>query len=153
MTFSTREDIEAPIDHVFRAVTDFDGFERQALRRGAEVQRNDTLGKPGVGSEWHLRFPFRGKQRNVFARITEMSSPNGYLAESEAGGLDGTVTLELMELSPRRTRMQIALNLKARTLAGRLLLQSLKFARNNLGKRFSNRVWQFAQDVESKYHS
>ncbi len=77
MKFTTREDIEAPIEHVFAAVTDFDGFERQALRRGAEVTRKDTMGKPGVGSEWNLKFTFRGKRREVDARIAKFDMPNG----------------------------------------------------------------------------
>ena len=41
MKLSTREDIEAPIGTVFDAVTDFDGFERQLLRRGVDVTRDD----------------------------------------------------------------------------------------------------------------
>ena len=151
MRFSSREDIEAPIDHVFMSVSDFDGFERQALRRGAEVTRTDTFGKPGVGSEWRLKFAFRGKQRDVYARMTEFEGPNGFQAETETGGLEGNVSMDLVALSPRRTRMHVSIDLRARTLAGRLLIQSLKFARGNLNKRFSNRVWQFAQGIESKF--
>ena len=151
MKFSTREDIEAPIEHVFQAVTDFDGFERQALRRGAEVSRQDTHGRPGVGSEWKLRFAFRGKQRNVDARISQFEAPHGFLADTRSGGLEGKVSLELVALSPRRTRMQVVVDLAPKTLSARLLIQSLKFAKGNLNKRFSNRVWQFAQDIEGKY--
>ena len=39
MKSSKREDIEAPIDYVYARVTDFQGFERQALRRAADLQR------------------------------------------------------------------------------------------------------------------
>jgi len=153
MRFSTREDIEVPIGQVFFAISDFDGFERQALRRGAEVQRQDTFGKPGVGSEWQMRFEFRGKPRKVRARITEFEAPNGYRAETESGGVDGIVSIELVALSPRRTRMHVAVDLQSRTLSARLLVQSLKFAKAKLSKRFSNRVWQFARDIEGKSHA
>ncbi|MCG6902101.1 MAG: SRPBCC family protein [Rhodobacter sp.] len=153
MRFSTREDIEAPIDHVFGAISDFEGFERQALRRGAEVQRQDTYGKPGVGSQWQLRFPFRGKQRDVEARMTEYDAPNGFRAETESGGIEGKVALDLVALSPRRTRLQVSIDLKPRSLSARLLIQSLKFARSILTKRFSNRIWQMAQDIETKYRA
>jgi len=151
MRFSSREDIAAPIEHVFQAITDFDAFERQALRRGADVQRGDPNSAVGLGSEWNLNFPFRGKDREVYARISEFDGPNGYAAVTEVGGLEGDLNVELVALSPKRTRLQVSIDVRARTLAGRLLVQSLKFARGNLTKRFANRVGQFAQDVENKY--
>ncbi|MEL7114521.1 MAG: SRPBCC family protein [Pseudomonadota bacterium] len=151
MRFSTREDIAAPIEQVFAAVTDFDGFERQALRRGAEVQRKDDSGVTGVGSEWRVRFQFRGKERDIKARMSEFDAPNGFATTTETASLEGEFRVELVALSPRRTRLQVILDVRARSLSGRLLVQSLKFARGNLTKRFANRVWQFAQDVEGKY--
>lgn len=151
MKFSTREDIEAPIEDVFASITDFDGFERQALRRGAEVTRRDSLSVPGVGAEWQLRFTFRGKERDVNARMTEFSPPNGFQAKTKSPSLEGLISVELVALSPRRTRLQVSIDVAPTSLTGRLLVQSLKFAKTNVNKRFAKRVWQFAQVIEAKH--
>ena len=65
MKSSTREDIEAPIDYVYARVTDFQGFERQALRRGADVQRIDGGSAIRLGAAWDVAFKFRGKDRKM----------------------------------------------------------------------------------------
>ncbi len=85
--------------------------------------------------------------------MTEFDAPNRFQAETESGGINGEVGLELVALSPRRTRMQISIDLTPRTLSARLLIQSLKFAKSNLNKRYTNRVWQLAQDIEGKYRN
>ena len=78
MKFSTKEDIDAPIDAVFDMLCEFDQFERAAMRRGAEVQRVDQLAEPGVGMLWEAAFDMRGKRRALqvemdrFERPTEM---------------------------------------------------------------------------------
>ncbi|MDF0600768.1 SRPBCC family protein [Psychromarinibacter sp. C21-152] len=151
MKLSTREDIEAPIEHVWSRVTNFDGFERQALRRGAEVVRNDTMGAPGLGSEWDITYTFRGRPREIDARVATFDAPTTLRLEAQSGGLDGTVQVELVSLSPRRTRMQLSLEMAPRNLSGRLLVQSLKFARGNMEKRFKGRVYDYAQTVEASY--
>lgn len=150
MKFSTREDVEAPIGDVFAAVTDFESFERQAMRRGAEVTRTDGHGKVGVGSAWLMKFDFRGKPRELKAEVVEFETPDGFAAESESGGLEGYVTVDLVSLSPTRTRLQVGLELTPHNLTSRLLVQSLKFAKGKLNKRFSKRIWQFSRDVERK---
>ncbi|EKD59823.1 MAG: hypothetical protein ACD_54C01115G0002, partial [uncultured bacterium] len=43
MRFATKQDIEAPIADVFRLLSDFESWERAAMRRGAEVARTDKL--------------------------------------------------------------------------------------------------------------
>ena len=155
MKFGTSEDIEAPIDHVFGAITDFAAFERAALRRGAEMQRVDSASAPGVGPgagmEWLLKFVFRGKPREMRLKVTEFSPPHGYVLDLMSVSIAGRGNLDLVALTPGRTRLKVALEVEARSLTGRLMVQSLKLARGNLSRRFDLRVAEFAADVEDRY--
>lgn len=149
MKFSAREDIEAPIDHVFQIVTDFDAYERQALRRGADVKRLDD-GNYKVGSAWDVAFSFRGKERRIRATLTNVE-PQSLVLEASSPNLEGTTLIELVPLSPARTRLAIAIEMKAKTLTARLMLQSLKLAKASLNQRFKKRVADFSEDVEARY--
>ena len=74
MKVTAREDIEAPLDKVFTELCDFESIERQALRRGIEVRRTDTVAGLGEGMTWHARFRFRGKERALRGKIAQLCS-------------------------------------------------------------------------------
>ena len=150
MQFSTKEDIEAPIDQVFRMVSDFDNLERQAMRRGAEVRRVDD-GPKGVGMRWKIDFDFRGRRREVEIVTTEYDVPNRIVAESTSGGLEAVCIVDLVALSRKRTRLSLDVQLEATTLSSRLLVQSLKLAKGKLTKRFHLRVAEYARDLEERF--
>lgn len=151
MQFSTKEDIEAPIDHVFAELSDFNAFERSALRRGADVQRVDNLKTVGPGMAWDISFRLRGKQREVKMALSEYTPPTGMIFTSRSTSMGGSMVLDLVALSRGRTRMGLTLNMEPRTLGARLLVQSLKLARSNLNKRFRLRCAEFAKDMEDRY--
>lgn len=151
MKFSTREDIEAPIEYVFSRITDFQGFERQALRRGADVQRVDAAPVPVEGSNWDVSFKYRGKDRKLKAVITRLNTPTELQIDTSANGLDGVTAVELVALSRTRTRVAVTLEMAPKSLSARLLLQSLKLAKSNLTRRFKMRITEFAEDTEDSY--
>lgn len=151
MKFETKEDIEAPIEHVFGVVSNFEGFERQALRRGAEVSRLNPQQKPGVGMAWDLAFLMRGKRRELQIELTEYDPPNRMVFESRSPSMGGHMVVDLVALSLGRTRLGIEIELMPQNLSARLLVQSLKLARGNLNKRFHIRVAEFARDTEERF--
>ena len=151
MQFKSREDIEAPIDFVFAQVTDFPSFERQALRRGADVRRQDSNPEPGLGSAWDVTFKYRGKDRKLRAEVVHFDAPNSYLLKVTSGGITGETLVDLVPLSRRRTRLTVLTEMAATGLTARLLLQSLKLAKTNIGKRMSGRIASFAADVEERF--
>ncbi|KIN62400.1 DNA polymerase III subunits gamma and tau [Sulfitobacter noctilucicola] len=151
MKFSTNEDIEAPIDAVFEMLCDFEGFERSAMRRGAEVQRVDRLPKPGVGMTWQARFDLRGKRREMELEMVTFDRPNEIVLESTSPGMLGTTSFELIGLSRSRTRVRVELEIKPLTLSTRLLVQSLKLAKNSLTKKFKLRIAEYAKGMEDRY--
>ena len=150
MKFSAREDIEAPLDHVFTQVSDFAVFERRALRQGARINRLDT-GPYKVGTAWEVVFKFRGRDRNMVADSVDFDAPNQYQIESVSDGLSVTTNVELVALSRGRTRVATWMDLRAKSLTARLLLQSMKLAKGKLTKRFKVRVLEVAEDIEEAF--
>lgn len=151
MKFTLKEDIDAPIDLVFAMATDFERFERQAMRRGIEVNRIDAGGLPGLGSEWRIKAPYRGKDRKIASRLEEFDPPNALKIVSRSGGVEGMIAAEFVALSPRSTRVHAELDLTASTLSARLLLQSLKFARSTVTNRLKTRLAKFKASAEEEY--
>ena len=145
MKFSGREDILAPSEAVFRQLTDFDTHERAAMRRGVQVRRLDGLTETGVGMTWSTKVRFRGRARHMTVELTDFVEDEILVYRLEGSGLAGTFTLDLLALSPRKTRVGVALDFKPKNLTGRLLMQSLRILKPNLNRRFQARIKETAR--------
>ena len=153
MKFSTREDVEVPIDQAFALICDFGAYERSAMRRGAEVRRMDDMTKPGAGMKWAASFKMRGKKRDLEMEMTRFERSNEICVLSSTSGIDGTGQIELLALSRNRTRVSVVFELKPTNLSAQLLVQSLKLAKNSLTKRYRLRVAEYAKSIEDRHQS
>lgn len=148
MELTAREDIDAPQDRVFAMLSDFDTIERQAMRRGTEITR--THPGPGAGMAWQATFHFRGKKRDAAVTLSTYDPPERLVFDSVSGGLEMALTLDVVALSPSRTRINVTSVLGAKTLSARLFLQSIKLARGGIDKRFRKRVGELAGEMENR---
>jgi len=153
MKFSAREDIDGAIEDVFRFLTDFEAFERQAIRRNLDAQRTDSLRQAGVGMAWHTQFRLRGRVRQLDITLSELEAPNSLVFQGRSKGLHTVFSVELIALSPSRTRMTVTLDLSLKTLPARLMVQSLKLIRKTITPRFKTRLHDFDRTMESQLHS
>lgn len=151
MKFSTREDIEAPIEAVFDMLSEFDTFERAAMRRGAEVQCLSPATPPKTGMTWKAAFDLRGKRRDLTIELITFDRPDEIVLESTSQGILAVFSLELMALSRTQTRVQVSLEATAKNLSARLLLQSLKLAKTSLNAKYKERVAEYAKTLEERY--
>lgn len=151
MKFTTKEDVEVPIEAVFDMLCDFESFERSAMRRGAEVQRVDQMTRPGVGMTWKVAFDLRGKRREMELEMVSFERPEEMVLESTSPGLLGQMKFELMPLSRSRTRVLVELEVKPLNLSARLLVQSLKLAKTSLTNKYKQRVAEYAKSMEDRY--
>lgn len=151
MKFSSRQDIETPIDEVFAVLSDFESVERSAIRRGVEIRRSPDGTTPTEGMTWEATFLLRGKTRTVGICLERLDPPNGMSFAITSPSLSGGMKIELVALSPRRTRMLVAVELKPTTLTGRLLIQSMRLAKKKLDRQFKRRVADYARMVEDRF--
>ena len=149
MQFTVREDIALPIEQVFEAISDFDAFERAAMRRGAQVQRTGNAATLGRG--WVIRFDYRGRERLLRSEITRYAPPSGMTSSGKVGGLASTLTADLVALSPRRTRLALVLDVTGTTIGARILLQSVRLTKGSLERKLAARVERFARDLEARH--
>ena len=140
-----------PLDAAFGFLTDFEGWERAALRRGADVTRTDKLKAPGPGMTWHVRFAWRGRERELQIKVVTLD-PAGHLTLAFDGpSVEGIMNAELVSLAAKRTRLLMQLDAKPRTLTARLFIQSLKLAKTRVQKRYDGRLAQIAADIEARH--
>jgi carbon monoxide dehydrogenase subunit G len=150
MEFESKEDIEAPIADVFAVLCEFESFERSIIRRGVELHRSGDLSAPSAGLTWDVKFDYRGKSRALHVKLDEFEPVTHMRFAGHGGGVDTDMRIELLALSPRRTRLSLSLGLAPKTLSARLMVQSLKLARTKLNRKFKLRVAELAKMTETR---
>lgn len=151
MEISTKEDIGAPSDYIFDCLSDFQSFEKAALRRGANVQRVDGQDQLGLGARWDVVFSFRGRPRDLTVELVEYAPSDRAAYKASGQGMEAVMQIELVPMSRSRTRMVTTVTMEAKTLPARLLLQSLKLAKGQIGKRFGTMMTDYGRQLEKRH--
>jgi hypothetical protein len=74
-------------------------------------------------------------------------------AEAKSGGLDMTLVVELVPLSPQRTRVTLGYEVRPQTISARILVQSVKFAKTSLQRRFEKRIGKICDNISERYET
>ncbi len=151
MKLVARYDIEAPAAFVFAQLADFAGWERAAMRRGAEVMRTDTLRDTAPGMTWDTQFRYRNKDRQATIRLEAISPISALVLSSKSAPADGVLQIDIVELAAKRTRISLRLEIKPNTIAARIYVQALRLARSRVERRFAQRLTQLAVGIEDRF--
>lgn len=151
MRLTAKSDIEAPLAYLYASIADTAAWEREAVRRGAEIERPADMPLSGVGAGWLVKVPFRGRLRKFLLRIVDMAQDQELEFSVEGAAMSGAGQLETKALSARRSRLRVTVEVKPKTLAARLFLNTLRLARRQVEARFEKRLGQFATRIEDRY--
>ncbi len=151
MKLTAKTDLEVPAAAVFAGLVDHSSWEREAIRNGIEIERPPGSPTTGVGAEWRIRGQFRGKARKVVVRIDEMTQDQKLALGIDGTAVDGTCRLEVMVLSPRRSRLRVDLEFKPKTLAARLFINTMRLAKGRVQAKFENRLGQLGTRIKDRY--
>lgn len=153
MHLAAQQDIDGAIEDVFAVVSDFDLIEQVAIQRAIEVERTKDNTPPAAGMEWEATFGFRGKPRSMTVTLAEYTPPEAVAYHAHTGGLDIEMRIELVALSPAKTRLHLKTDLKPANLSARLLVQSLKLAKSTIEKKLDSRVADMGRGIEKRLRS
>lgn len=149
MKLKISQDAEASAAQVHAALTDFARIEAMLRDRGVEIARVGRWTDAGVGREWSGRAHIRGKVRRIEARIDRIEPDRGLTIAARIGGLRLEHDMVLVPLGDAVTRVNATTDLRPDTLSARLLVQSLKLARNRVLGRMQRRLASEISRIES----
>ncbi|RYI24863.1 MAG: SRPBCC family protein [Acetobacteraceae bacterium] len=151
MKLTAKTDLEVPAAFVFATLIDHATWEREAVRNGVEVERPAGTPDAGVGAEWRVRGHFRGKARKALIRIEDMSADQRLALQIDSPSIEGTSLVEVMVLSPRRSRVRVDLEVKPKTLAARLFINTMRLAKGRVQARFEKGLGQLGARIKDRY--
>lgn len=150
MKLSTQEDIEAPQDEVYQAVTDFDQFEKQLRQKGVDVIRKSSKIPNVPELSWKASFVWRDRSHQVDAELVSVDPGQGYAIEGIGSGIKCMTVVDLLALSDQRTRLFVSLDARATTFGSRVLLHSIRLVKGSISNRFRTRVADFAAGIPGR---
>lgn len=151
MKLTAKTDLDAPIGFVFECLSDHPTWEREAAERGIDVERPADMPMSGLGAGWLIRLPFRGKVVKILLRMTGMARDQNLGFDYQSNSIEGDLGLSVMSLSPRRTRLHLTIDIRPRTLAARLFLNTLRLGRGRVQSRLDMRVLQMGMQIQNRY--
>jgi carbon monoxide dehydrogenase subunit G len=140
MKLNTRHDLDAPINEVFDALSDTAKWERAATRHQIDMKRTDGATGFADGASWNVKASFRGKAIDAALTVTKHSRPGQMVLLAKSGLFDADIEIELTELSEKKTRVGLTVEVKPNTLGARIMLQSFKLGKTKIQKKFNHTV-------------
>lgn len=151
MKLTAKTDLDAPISFVYECLSDHPTWEREAAARGIAVERPADMPMSGLGAGWLVRLPYRGKLVKILLRLTNMVRDQDLGFDFQSTSIEGDLGISVMSLSPRRTRLHLAIEIRPRTLAARLFLNTLRLGRGRVQSRLDMRVQQMGMQIQNRY--
>ena len=121
------------------------------MRRGAEVMRLDARRDVGPGMTWETQFRYRAKDRKAIIRLDAIAPTSSLALTATSSLLDAVANVEVLDLGAKRTRVEVRLELKPKTIAARIYVQSMRLARARVERTFSQRVAQLTVEIEDRF--
>jgi hypothetical protein len=151
MKLTAKTDLEVPAAFVFATLIDHTSWEREAVRSGVEVERPPGSPDSGVGASWRIRGHFRGKPRNVLVTVDEQTPDQRLGLVMDSPSIEGISRVEVLVLSPRRSRLRVDLEVKPKTLAARLFINTMRLAKGRVQARFERGVGNLGARIKDRF--
>lgn len=152
MKFSSGEDIEASAKAIFApcAIT-------RSFNNKCDVAVSRLCGWtnfPKLAWACHGRLTSNsGSVGTIFSQVQELKPQQPMLISNESDGLSEDVVVNVVALAPKRARLMLSVELKPKNLSARLLLHSMRFAKNSLDRKFKARIRDLTNKIETAHHA
>lgn len=150
MQFKHSQEIDAPVEYVFKRATDFKAFEHYTGTKGFSFVRR----KPQpirIGTQWNITFPFRGRSRKFRAELSELIPPRTVSYTSVSKKYTAALSLTFTPISANKSRMDMLMVAQSRSFGTSLVFNSIRLARRRINRRITKGMQGLADRLALEY--
>ncbi len=148
MKLTVRQDIAAPAEAVYAAVTDFELFLGRLNGHGVRILPLDGPEPPEPGAKWQAALGWRGSHYDIDIELVSVEPGTGYALEAHSSGIIGLGVVDLVALSEVRTRLMVSLDFRATSISARFLLSTAVLTRGVFERRLQDAVARYGKEIE-----
>jgi len=137
-------------EFAFAAASDFARFEREGAG-GAQFKRIDQGNPVQVGAQWNVNAEFRGRPRRFVITLVEFRPNDKQVFKTGSSKFDVHVTYSFKPAGAASCEMTMRIETAARSLAGRLIFQTLQLARGRFERYLGEAALRMATQMEAEY--
>ena len=152
MQFKHSQDINAPVDYVFKRMTDFPRFEGQTGKDRISFKR---IGRAPVhiGTRWDISVPYKGRNRKFTAELSQLIAPRVVSYRSTSPKYQAALSLTFTPLGAGSCRMDMLLVAQSRSFSTGMVFKTIRLARKRINRNIRTRMEVLAQKLEDRYHN
>lgn len=150
MKFTLRHDTRLAAEELFTAISDFPRMERMLTRRKVQIARLDPAREPGAGIAWDIAFDFKGKRRELRMDVGQFDRPERVVFYAVSEPVTATITMTVIALTPRKSRVMFEVDARPRHMRARLLFQTAKLGKAQLDRKFADKVGGFLTELTGR---
>lgn len=150
MQFRHTQEINAPVDYVFKRATNFSRFENTPVKEGVSFKRRDRH-PVRIGTQWRVSVPIRGRVRRFNVELSEMVPPRTISYRSVSLSYQAALSLTFTPTSAESCRLDMILVAQSRSFSTSMVFNTIRLARKRINRRIRERMERLADRLEEDY--
>lgn len=153
MKFDYKTTINVPVEFAYARLTDFDKFEKEGFGNISKFKPVGDIAAPAIGAKWKLRSEFQGRQRSFSLQLRELIENESVVLGNGSDKFDVEASFGLSKVDPENTGFVFEINASAKTITGRLIMQTMQLARSRIEKKLCVDFDAMRDRMEAEYHN
>ncbi|MBL4806739.1 MAG: hypothetical protein JKY31_05535 [Rhodobacteraceae bacterium] len=137
MKFEYTSTINVPIEFAYARATDFDKFEQEGFGNIDKFEPTGDIRAPEIGAKWKVRAEFQGRQRRFSLALRELSENEAVVFGNGTDKFDVEARFNFVKVDDENTDFLFEINSSAKTITGRLIMQTLQLARSRIERKLA----------------
>lgn len=152
MKFDYKTTINVPVEFAYARLTDFDKFEKDGFGNMSKFTPVGDIAAPEIGAKWKVRSEFQGRQRSFSLQLRQLLQNESVVLGNGSDKFDVEACFNLEKQDDENTGFMFELNASAKTITGRLIMQTMQLARSRIEKKLAADFESMRDRMETEYH-